>query len=194
MHPSQTVKEKFGDKKKLVEALQPFLGDDLWVSRANQGKGLAHVSNAKLLRLFETFTAVQSKWGTRAKLITAIVEAEGRAKDTGYRTRLEVWSVPRLYDHFKAVTKRSGAPTSEAAPKKPKEEGLAAKATKAVKEVVTSAKTAATGAATKASAKKTAPEPKKSAKKAKKSGSKRVWGLGSKFVRGPRDSISWPGE
>ena len=44
--PSQTMKDKFGEKKKLVDALAPFLGDDLWVARENKNKGLARVSNA----------------------------------------------------------------------------------------------------------------------------------------------------
>ena len=67
--PSKTVKDRFGDKKKLVDALKPFLGEDLWVGRENKDKGLSRISNAKLVRLFDTFTAVQSKWGTRGKLI-----------------------------------------------------------------------------------------------------------------------------
>jgi hypothetical protein len=117
--PAQTVKDKYGDKSKLVAALKPFLGDDLWVARENKDKGLAHVSNAKLLRLLGIFSAVQSKWGTRAKLIDAIMGVEGRAKDTGYRGRLEAWPVPRLYDYYKSAAHRRGlgdeAPKKEAA-------------------------------------------------------------------------------
>ena len=63
-------------------------GDELWVARPNANKGLAHVSNAKLLRLHETFTEVKEKFGTREKLIDAIPEIEKRAKDEGYKTRL----------------------------------------------------------------------------------------------------------
>ena len=50
--PLAAVKDKFGDKAKLVAAVEALTkGDDLWVSRVNENKGLAHVSNAKLLRL-----------------------------------------------------------------------------------------------------------------------------------------------
>ncbi len=104
--PALTVKEKYGEKSKLVEALKAVAGQDLWVSRENEGKGLAHVSNAKLLRLVATFTAVQAKFGTRVKLIDAVLEAEGRGKDSGYKARLEEWPVPRLYDRYQAMSKR----------------------------------------------------------------------------------------
>jgi hypothetical protein len=108
--PLAIVKEKFGDKEKLVAAVEKFTGDDLWVSRTNQNKGLAHVSNAKLLRLHETFTAVEAKFGTRDKLIDAIVELHKRTKDAGYRQRLAAFPVPRLWDLYKSSARRAGTP------------------------------------------------------------------------------------
>jgi hypothetical protein len=122
--PLTTVKEKFGDKEKLVAAVEKFTGEDLWVGRTNEGKGLSHVSNAKLLRLHATFTAVKEKFGTRAKLIDAIVTLEKRTKDEGYKTRISAYPVPRLWDMFKSAEKRSGgsskgtAAKAEAAPAK----------------------------------------------------------------------------
>jgi len=77
--PLSVVKEAFGDKAKLVEALEKLTGEALWVSRTNKDKGLAHVSNAKLLRLHATFTQVKEKFGTREKLIDAILELEKRS-------------------------------------------------------------------------------------------------------------------
>ena len=75
--PLAIVKEKFGEKAKLVEAVKGFMTEDLWVGRtsADRGgdKGLDHVSNAKLLRLHATFSEVKEKFGTRAKLIDAIL-------------------------------------------------------------------------------------------------------------------------
>ena len=106
-NPAQTVKDRFGDKNKLVDALKPFLSADLWVGRENKDKGLARVSNAKLLRLFETFTAVQSKWGTRGKLVDAILDLEGRQKDAGFKATIETWPVPRLYDRWKGAARRA---------------------------------------------------------------------------------------
>lgn len=105
--PLSTLKDKFGEKSKLVSAIEEMTkGDELWVSRLNSNKGLAHVSNAKLLRLHATFTAVKEKFGTRAKLIDAIAEVEKR-KDDGFKTRLGAYPVPRLFDMWKSATKRA---------------------------------------------------------------------------------------
>jgi hypothetical protein len=106
--PLQIVKDRFGDKTKLVEALRKFTNEDLWVNRLNAEKGLEHVSNAKLLRLHDTFAAVKEQFGNRFKLIDAVLEAENRTKDAGYRERLEKFPVPRLFDLFKSVTRRKG--------------------------------------------------------------------------------------
>ena len=142
--PLSLVRDKFGDKAKLVEAVEKFTSDDLWVSRTNKDKGLAHVSNTKLLRLLETFTAVKEKFGTRAKLIEAILEVEKRTKDDGFRKRLSEYPVPRLWDRYQSTTKRH-APAKE----KPAKKAPAAKKTGA-------AAPAAKKAAAKPAAKKTA--------------------------------------
>jgi hypothetical protein len=127
--PIAAVKETFGDKKKLVAELEKLAtGDDLWVSRLNASKGLAHVSNAKLLRLHKTFTAVKAKFGTRAKLIDAIAEIEKRAKDEGYKSRLGAYPVPRLWDMYQSASKRvaTAEKAAKKAPAKPKAEKKAA--------------------------------------------------------------------
>jgi hypothetical protein len=105
--PLALVKEKFGDKAKLVDALEKLTGEDLWVSRTNKNKGLSHVSNAKLLRLHATFSEVKEKFGTREKLIDAVLDLEKRAKDMGLRQRLSEWPVPRLFDAYRSAAKRS---------------------------------------------------------------------------------------
>jgi hypothetical protein len=125
--PIATVKEKFGDKAKLVTALESLTGEALWLGRVNADKGLAHVSNAKLLRLHAVFTEVKEKFGTRAKLVSAILEVEKRTKDAGYQTHIEAWPVPRLYDHYKAAAKRAKTAEKPAAKAKPKAEKKAEK-------------------------------------------------------------------
>ncbi len=116
--PLAIVKEKFGDKDKLVEAVKAFMSDDLWVKRTaeDRGKdrGVEYVSNAKLLRLHDTFAAVKDKFGTRAKLILAVMELEKRSKDAGYQKRLETYPVPRLYDQYQ-VAKRAADRAAKAA-------------------------------------------------------------------------------
>jgi hypothetical protein len=106
--PLAIVKEKFGDKDKLVEAVEKLTGEDLWVSRTNANKGLAHVSNAKLLRLHATFSEVKEKFGTRDKLVVAILDLMKRTKDEGMKQRLSAYPVPRLYDLYKSTAKRTG--------------------------------------------------------------------------------------
>jgi hypothetical protein len=122
--PFTLVKDTFGDKSKLVAALEKFTGEDLWVARTNKDKGLAHVSNAKLLRLHATFTTVKDKFGTRAKLIDAILTLEKRTKDEGYKTRITAYPVPRLYDLYRSLEKRN---KTAAAPAKPKAKAKEAK-------------------------------------------------------------------
>jgi hypothetical protein len=111
--PLAQVKEKFNDKAKLVAAVEKLAGGDLWIDRTNKNKGLGHVSNAKLIRLHDTFSAVKEKFGTRDKLIGAILEIEKRTKDDGYKTRLAKYPVPRLWDMYRSLEKRSAPPKSK---------------------------------------------------------------------------------
>lgn len=104
--PMQIVKGKFGSKAALVEAIRNFESEDLWINRVNPDKGLEHVSNAKLLRLFTILSAVKEKFGSRTGIIDAIIEAEKRTKDVGYRVRLEKFPVPRLYDMHDRIERR----------------------------------------------------------------------------------------
>jgi hypothetical protein len=139
--PLAVVKEKFGDKEKLVAEVEKFTkDDDLWVSRTNADKGLKHVSNAKLVKLHRTFSEVKEKFGTRAKLIDAILEVEKRTKDEGYKTRLGGFPVPRLYDLYKSAAKCAGVSAKpKSGEKRPKP---AKKAAAAPKKTASSAKKA----------------------------------------------------
>ncbi len=105
--PLARMKEGFGDKSKLVEAVEKLTGDGLWVARTNEKKGLAYVSNAKLLRLHSTFTEVKEKFGSREKLVEAILELENRTQDPGLKQKLSTWPVPRLFDAYLSAAKRN---------------------------------------------------------------------------------------
>ena len=147
--PLAVVKEKFGEKAKLVAEVEKFTkDDDLWVSRTNADKGLKHVSNAKLVKLHRTFSEVKEKFGTRAKLIDAILEVEKRVKDDGYKTRLGKFPVPRLYDLYKSAAKRAGASAKakdgggEKKPKPAKKAAAPKKTAAAPKKAAASKKTA----------------------------------------------------
>ncbi len=119
--PLQLMKEKFGGKQALVDAVAALASADLWLARTTRERGadsdaknttsagLKLVSNAKLLRLHAVLSEVKEKFGTREKLIGKILEIEKRTKDEGFKSRLSAYPVPRLYDHYKAAAKRAKA-------------------------------------------------------------------------------------
>lgn len=107
--PLAIVKERFQDKEGLLKAVRELTTDELWLDRVEHEKGLDCVSNRKLLRLHALLSEVKEKFGSRDKLIDAILTQEKRAKDEGYKARLQRYSTPRLFDHFKATTRRAKA-------------------------------------------------------------------------------------
>jgi hypothetical protein len=144
--PLSTVKERFGDKEKLVSAVKALATDELWLTsrhgdaenqRLNAAKGLARVSNAKLLRLHDTLTLVKKDFGSRAKLIESILSLSSRAKDAGLKSKLERLPTPELVDLQSGASRRSKASDKKAkspaaakpkAPKKKKGRSKKAKA------------------------------------------------------------------
>ncbi len=137
--PLASVKDKFGDKKALVAAVEKLAGDELWLGRTNKEKGLAHVSNAKLLRLHATFTTVKEKFGTRAKLIDAIAVLEKHATDEGYKKHIGAYPVPRLWDLYQTLEKR-GAHAKKTAAQSSAKKPQAAKKIPAKKHITKPAK------------------------------------------------------
>lgn len=107
--PLIVVKEQFGSKDKLVEAVQKLSSSELWLDRVNSVKGLGKVSNAKLLRLHAILTDAKKRFGSRDKLVGAILTLEKRAKDTGYQSRLAKYPLPRLLDLHAAAERRSAS-------------------------------------------------------------------------------------
>jgi hypothetical protein len=107
--PLSLVKERFTDKDGLIKALKELATEELWVDRLDQDKGLDSISNKKLLRLHSVLSDVKKQFGTRAKLVDAILSQEKRAKDEGYQARLARLSTPRLFDQYKAGAKRAKA-------------------------------------------------------------------------------------
>jgi hypothetical protein len=118
--PVTAVKEQFQSKEKLVEAVQKLATPELWLDRVNSVKGLARVSNQKLLRLQAQLTDAKSRFGSRAKLIDAILDLEKRVKDPGYKTRLEGFPLPRLLDVHGVLAKKAKRATAKKNPAAPK--------------------------------------------------------------------------
>jgi hypothetical protein len=95
--PLAAVKDGFESKEKLVEAVTALTSSDLWIDRVG-AKGLARVSNAKLLKLHRLLKDAKERFGTRDKLVTSILEAMSRSKDSGLRAKLAALPLPRLLD------------------------------------------------------------------------------------------------
>jgi hypothetical protein len=110
--PLSIVKERFESKDKLVAAVQELMTEELWLPRLSQDlkgkKDIASVSNAKLLRIHRVLSEVKKEFGSRAKLIAAILEVENRSKDADYQKRLELYAVPRLLDQYRSSKRRGG--------------------------------------------------------------------------------------
>jgi hypothetical protein len=107
--PLAAVKDKFESKEKLVEAVQAFTKSDLWVDQVNGAKGLGRVSNAKLLRLHAILKDAQERFGSREKLVSAILDATGRAKDAALRTKLGTYTLPQLLDLQRVAVRKAKA-------------------------------------------------------------------------------------
>jgi len=114
--PVQLVTERFQNKEKLVEAVTKLATAELWLDRTNADKGLARASNAKLLRLHATLEDAKKRFGSRDKLIAALLELEKRVKDAGYKARLSEYPLPRLIDLHDAAARRSKRSEKKAKP------------------------------------------------------------------------------
>ena len=127
--PVSQVKERFESKEKLVAAVQKLATADLWLDKVSSAKGLARVSNAKLVRLHDSLTDAKKRFGSRDKLIASIVELNKRVKDKGYSSKLAEYSLPQLLD-LHASAERASKRSAKAAPKaaKPEKPKAAAKA------------------------------------------------------------------
>jgi hypothetical protein len=110
--PLKQVQERFENKEKLVAAVKKLATPELWLDRVNEDRGLESVNNAKLLRLHDTLQAARETFGSRAKLIDAILTLQKRTKDQGYKQRLESQPLPRLLDLHAASARRAKSAAS----------------------------------------------------------------------------------
>lgn len=131
--PLAQVKADHGDKAQLVQKIQKLATPELWLDRVNSEKGLGRVSNAKLLRLLVALEDAKKRFGTRAKLIQAILDLEKRSKDEGYQARLSGYPLPRLLDLHDAQKKQAASLAKKAAPKAEKKPAKKAPAKKTAK-------------------------------------------------------------
>ncbi|MEY2935052.1 MAG: hypothetical protein RL033_5801 [Pseudomonadota bacterium] len=105
--PLGKVKGQFEGKAKLVSAVQALATPALWLDRVSADKGLAKVSNAKLLRLHAVLSRAKQEFGSRDKLIGAVLSLGQRSGDEGYKSLLAGYPLPRLLDLHDSLNKAS---------------------------------------------------------------------------------------
>jgi hypothetical protein len=131
--PLQVVNEEHGGKEKLVDKIMGL------VERGEQEAGdlktrLLAASNKKLLRLAENAETIRSRYGSRDKLVGAVAEAIGRAKDSDYVKKLDRYTPGRLLDMAQSFARRARKEgDSPAAPKAARPKAATAAKPKATK-------------------------------------------------------------
>jgi len=121
--PLAQVKEQFGSKDKLVDALIALPASV--VERGEEGeedkdafkKRLQGASNAKLLRLHKTGKSVTDRFGSKAKLVDAILDLHKRSKDQDYRTKLSTLPLGKLFDQVSSLEKSARRAAAKAGKK-----------------------------------------------------------------------------
>jgi hypothetical protein len=119
--PLSVVKEQFGSKEQLVDALialpegvlsRQALGEEGDEKEAKDAfrTRLLTAANGKLLRLHKVGRAVADKWGSKDKLVDALLTLQRRAKDEDYGKKLRTLSLGKLFDQMTSLeraTKRA---------------------------------------------------------------------------------------
>ena len=106
-HPKGRVTTKHEGKEALAKALAPALATDTENSDSIADR-LKTASNMQLLRLQKVVTLVKDKWGSREKLIQAILTSGKQQKDKDFVTKLSTFSLPRLVDLATSSARRAG--------------------------------------------------------------------------------------
>jgi len=103
--PLQAVKRLYQSKEKLIDKVVDVAREaDEEVAEVKER--LATVSNKKLLRLAEVGKAIKEKYGSKDKLVAAVSQAVGKAKDKDYVTRLKQFSSVKLLDMARGAERR----------------------------------------------------------------------------------------
>lgn len=104
--PLSLVKEQFGTKEQLVDALTALPEGVL--SRGEEDKDafrtrLLTAANSKLLRLHTIGKSIADRWGSKDKMVDALLTLQRRGKDEDYRSKLGSLPLGKLYDQVKSM-------------------------------------------------------------------------------------------
>ena len=64
---------------------------------------LLSAANSKLIRLHKMGRAVAERWGSKDKLVDALLLLQRRGKDEDYRSKLSTLPLGKLYDQFHSL-------------------------------------------------------------------------------------------
>lgn len=102
--PMQTLKKLHGSKDKLISSIIGSVKKD-GESDEDAIARLKSVSNNKLLRMGAVAKKISDRGG-REKVVSALGEVLGRAKDSDYLSKLGSFSNGRLVDMLRSAEKR----------------------------------------------------------------------------------------
>ncbi len=102
--PLHTVKSEFGSKESLVGKLMPLLDRQPDEDEAEFKERLMHVSNRKLLNLWQREQSLRSDHGTRETLVDTLVKM--RSGDADLRKKLLGLSIGRLLDQHQNLSRK----------------------------------------------------------------------------------------
>ncbi len=103
--PMQKVKDSFGSKEKLAQAVLDLF-KQVKEEQEDLKDRLMTAANTQLLRLHEIGTQVKDRFGSKEKLVEHVLTLQNRIKDAGYREKLSGLSLPRLMDLVRRFEKK----------------------------------------------------------------------------------------
>ena len=105
--PLQAMKRLYQSKEKLIDKVID-VAREADEEKDEVVQRLSTVSNKKLLRLAEVGKVVKDKYGgSKDKLVAAVSQAVGKAKDKDYVARLSSYSAARLLDLVQSAERRT---------------------------------------------------------------------------------------
>lgn len=101
--PLQLVKDEFGTKDALASKLIPLLNCPEDEDKADFERRIRTASNKQLLRLWNAEQRVKQDFGSKDKLIAAIVKAKFNGSNADYSAKISRYSSSRLLDLHRQV-------------------------------------------------------------------------------------------